>query len=81
MKRSKPDPEIYLLACRKLGVPPEEAMALEDSSNGLRAALDAGVMAVMVPDLITDLPELEPYLTAKLPSLTAVRDYIKKTWP
>lgn len=81
VKRSKPDPEIYLLACRKLGVPPEEAMALEDSANGLRAALDAGVMAVMVPDLLTDLPELEPYLTAKLPSLTAVRDYIKKMWP
>jgi len=51
VQRPKPDPEIYLLAAEKLGVPPEECMALEDSPNGVRAAVDAGmnVIAVATP--------------------------------
>ncbi len=51
VQRPKPDPEIYLLAAEKLGVPPEECMALEDSPNGVRSAVDAGmnVIAVATP--------------------------------
>lgn len=47
----KPDPEIYLLAAEKLGVPPGECLALEDSVNGVRAALAAGadVVAIATP--------------------------------
>ena len=51
VERAKPDPEIYLLAAQKLDVPPEECMALEDSPNGVRAAVSAGmnVIAVATP--------------------------------
>lgn len=42
----KPDPEIYLLAARKLDVPPGECLALEDSVNGVRAALAAGINVI-----------------------------------
>ena len=51
VQRPKPDPEIYLLAAEKLGVPPEECMALEDSPNGVKSAVDAGmnVIAVATP--------------------------------
>ncbi len=51
VQRAKPDPEIYLLAAQKLDVPPEDCMALEDSPNGVRAAVDAGmnVIAVATP--------------------------------
>ncbi len=47
----KPDPEIYLLAARKLGVPPEECLVLEDSVNGVKAAKAAGtnVVAIATP--------------------------------
>lgn len=44
----KPDPEIYLSACRLLGVLPEECLAIEDSPAGVRAALAAGVETVAV---------------------------------
>ena len=48
VQRPKPDPEIYLLAAEKLGVPTEECMALEDSPNGVRAAVDAGMLVIAV---------------------------------
>lgn len=41
--RKKPDPEAYMLALARLNVRAEEALALEDSPNGLKAALAAGV--------------------------------------
>lgn len=40
--RSKPFPDLYEEAMRRLGVRPEESVVLEDSSNGIRAGLDAG---------------------------------------
>lgn len=46
--RSKPAADAYRLALRKLKVPPEEAVALEDSPSGLEAARAAGVRAVAV---------------------------------
>ena len=57
VQRAKPDPEIYLLAAKKLDVPPEECMALEDSPNGVRAAVDAGmnVIAVATPFTIAGI--------------------------
>jgi beta-phosphoglucomutase len=51
VEHPKPDPEIYLLAAEKLGVPPAECLALEDSVNGVQAALAAGtnVVAIATP--------------------------------
>ena len=51
VSRSKPDPEIYLLAAKRLGLPPDECLVLEDSVNGVRAALAAGmnVIAMATP--------------------------------
>jgi HAD superfamily hydrolase (TIGR01509 family) len=45
----KPDPEIYLLAARRFGVPPGEMLVLEDSQNGCRSAAAAGAFTVAVP--------------------------------
>ena len=51
VERGKPDPEMYLVAAQRLGVLPEECVVLEDSVNGVRAALAAGtnVVAVATP--------------------------------
>lgn len=57
IEHSKPKPDIYLLACKKLEVEPQQAYAIEDSPNGIRAASAAGMKAVMVPDMI--LPDAE----------------------
>ncbi len=46
--KGKPDPEIYLLAAQKLGVPPEECLVLEDSVNGIKAAQAAGMNVVAI---------------------------------
>ena len=47
--RGKPDPEIYLTAARRFGLPAAEMMVLEDSSTGCKAAAAAGAYTVAVP--------------------------------
>src|SRR6202035_584891 len=49
----KPDPELYLAALDLLGARPEQAIALEDSPNGVRAAQNAGIYCVAIPNPIT----------------------------
>ncbi len=51
VERSKPAPDIYLEAARRLGVPAKHCVAFEDSDLGLEAAMAAGMRAVAVPDL------------------------------
>ena len=46
----KPAPDVYLEACRRLGTVPARAVAIEDSSNGLRAAAAAGLALIAVPN-------------------------------
>jgi HAD superfamily hydrolase (TIGR01509 family) len=48
--RGKPAPDVYLAAARGLGVVPERCVAVEDSSNGLRAAVAAGMSVIAVPN-------------------------------
>lgn len=47
---AKPAPDIYLLATKKLGITPAQAIALEDSDLGIQAALSAGLWSIMIPD-------------------------------
>lgn len=51
--RVKPDPELYLLAARRLGLNPQQCLAVEDSLNGATAAVAAGMHLVVVPNEIT----------------------------
>jgi HAD superfamily hydrolase (TIGR01509 family) len=46
---SKPAPDLYLLACERLGVDPADALALEDSASGIAAAKAAGLTCIAVP--------------------------------
>jgi len=50
---TKPDPELYLLALKSLGLKPEEAIVFEDSPNGVTAAQKAGIFAVVIPNPLT----------------------------
>ena len=56
--RSKPAPDPFLKAAQLLGVDPRDCLALEDSHNGVRAASSAGMMTIMVPDLLDDNAEM-----------------------
>jgi HAD superfamily hydrolase (TIGR01509 family) len=48
--RGKPEPDVYLAAADKLGVEPTHAAAVEDSTNGLRAAAAAGMVVIALPN-------------------------------
>jgi HAD superfamily hydrolase (TIGR01509 family) len=48
-KKSKPDPEAFLLAASRLGVAPEECLVFEDTEMGIQAATAAGMASVRVP--------------------------------
>jgi HAD superfamily hydrolase (TIGR01509 family) len=59
---TKPDPALYRIALERLGAAPDQAIALEDSSNGIRAAKAAGLFCVAVPNAMTaqmDLSEAD----------------------
>ncbi|MGH7102289.1 MAG: HAD family hydrolase [Acetobacteraceae bacterium] len=56
--RGKPYPDLFLQAAMLLGVPPAECLAVEDSLNGIRSAHTAGMMPVMVPDLLIPTDEV-----------------------
>jgi HAD superfamily hydrolase (TIGR01509 family) len=49
IEQPKPEPDIYLEACRRLGVAPADAVALEDSPIGVAAAAAAGMFVIGVP--------------------------------
>jgi HAD superfamily hydrolase (TIGR01509 family) len=77
--RGKPDPDPFLTAARRLGVDPQFCLALEDSHNGVRAASAAGMMTVMVPDLLEATPEMRELCIAIAPSLHAVIQMLSPT--
>lgn len=77
VEHSKPDPEIYLLACRNMGVRPEDAFAIEDSPNGIRSAYRAGMKVLMVPDLIQPDEEIRGMLYGCFDSLLDVKDFLR----
>ena len=49
VEHAKPAPDLYLLACERLGVDPADALALEDSASGIAAAKAAGLTCIGVP--------------------------------
>lgn len=77
VEHSKPDPEIYLLACREMGVNPAETIAIEDSFNGVRAASRAGMKVFMVPDLLEPDAEMRELVEEVYPSLMGVLGYFQ----
>ncbi len=52
VENAKPAPEPYLNAANALGVDPTRCLAFEDSETGARAAMDAGMKVVQVPDVV-----------------------------
>jgi HAD superfamily hydrolase (TIGR01509 family) len=77
VKKSKPEPDIFLLALSELGVASGEALVLEDSYNGIRAAHRAGIRSIMVPDLLPPTPEMEALFFRKAGDLLGVISLIK----
>jgi HAD superfamily hydrolase (TIGR01509 family) len=56
--RKKPDPQVYALAVRRLGCRPDEALAVEDSENGVRAAKAASLACLVVRSFYSERDDL-----------------------
>ncbi|MGN0695738.1 MAG: HAD family hydrolase [Oscillospiraceae bacterium] len=76
VNKSKPDPQIFLIAAERLGVSPEDCYVLEDSCNGIRAAHAAGMKPIMVPDLLPPDDEMKRLAVFIADDLTAAGEYI-----
>jgi len=75
----KPAPDPYLLAAKCLGVDPSLCLALEDSYNGVRSAAAAGMMTIMVPDLLEATDEIRGLCTFVVRDLHAVRSLVLRS--
>jgi len=75
--RHKPHPDPYLEAARRLNVHPTLCLALEDSHPGVRAAHAAGMMTVMVPDILDPNDEMHEKCVHVADSLHVVMDLLK----
>jgi HAD superfamily hydrolase (TIGR01509 family) len=82
VQRGKPAPDVYLETARRLGVEPEGCVAIEDSSNGLRAAAAAGMVVIAVPN-----PHYRPDADALALAATTVPtvadvtpDLVERSW-
>lgn len=79
VKRSKPQPDIFLKACEELGVAPEDAFAIEDSYNGIRAAAAGQLCPLMVPDLMPPTEEMEKLSEGIFETLLDVKEYFARS--
>jgi HAD superfamily hydrolase (TIGR01509 family) len=79
--RPKPNPDPYLIAAERLGVGPADCLALEDSHNGVRAASSAGMMTIMVPDLLDPTEEMQTLCVRIAHDLHEVRGLLEAQRP
>jgi HAD superfamily hydrolase (TIGR01509 family) len=73
----KPDPAPYLAAAARLGLAPADVLALEDSHNGVRAAAGAGMMTIMVPDMLDATEEMHALCIRIARDLHEVRELLE----
>lgn len=74
---SKPDPEIFTAVANALNIPPNKCIVLEDSKMGIVAASRAGMIPIMIPDLLEPNAETEKLLFKKFNNLLEVRHYLE----
>ena len=78
VEHGKPDPEIYLLACERLSAQPSQTYAIEDSPHGIRAAHAAGMMPLMVPDMLAPDGEMRSLSLEIFEDLYGVMEYLRR---
>ncbi len=74
----KPDPEVFLKACEKLGVDVNEALVLEDSEAGIQAAYNAHIPVICIPDMKNPDSQYQAMTTQILHSLDEVMTFLQK---
>jgi HAD superfamily hydrolase (TIGR01509 family) len=72
VEEPKPDPHLFLLTSERLGVEPERCLVLEDSDAGVRAARNAGMEVILVPDWVKPSAETVAMATHVCKSLAEI---------
>ena len=75
--KGKPNPEVFLKSCQKLGVNVDEAIVLEDSEAGIQASYDAGIKVICIPDMKYPEKQYEDKTFKILKDLNGVTEYLK----
>ena len=74
----KPHPDIFLKAAQLLGIAPADCIVVEDSPAGIRAAVSAGMPAVLVPDQAAITQEIRDMSAVVLDSLNELPAYLDR---
>ncbi len=75
-EKGKPSPDPFLKAAERLHVEPRLCLTLEDSHNGIRSASSAGMMTIMVPDLLEPTEQIRELCTFVVRDLHKLRNLI-----
>ncbi|MBV4415786.1 HAD family hydrolase [Clostridium tyrobutyricum] len=78
LNESKPNPEIFLKPCEFFNIHTDNAIVMEDSTNGLIAAIRAHIKPIWIPDLIQIPDDVKDKLFAQAKDLSQVIDIVKK---
>ncbi len=78
VEHSKPEPDIFFEAARRIGIPAEECYVFEDGVNGARAGIAAGCATVMIPDLMQPTDDTREGCAAICSSLTGALELLRQ---
>ena len=77
IEHSKPNPEIFLKAAKKLGLEPEECIVIEDSPAGVEAGYKGGMKVINVPDMKIPDEEMKKHASLICNNLLEVKEYLE----
>ncbi len=78
--KRKPDPEIYITICKKMGVEPKDTIVIEDTGHGVKAAYAAGCNVIMVPSINPETEEDKARVFAVVKNLHEAAVLIHQTF-
>ena len=79
IKKSKPEPDIFLTVAKKMNCQPENCIVLEDSPLGVLAGYRAGMKVIMIPDLLQPDKDTKKLLFKEMKTLLEVEKYFSDT--
>lgn len=78
VENGKPAPDIYLMTCKAMQADPKMVYVIEDSYNGIRSAHAAGMIPIMVPDMLPPSEEIRTLCFRIEESLLTVKDFLQQ---
>lgn len=77
IKNGKPAPDIFLKAAELLNAKPDECIVFEDSNNGIKAAHNAGMKCIGIPDIVPIKNEFKKFIFSEINNLAEAIDILK----